>query len=344
MITRGYFIGDIIDELASIAHQVETRCKLGLTDLNIYLENFFKEFLNKLLGLNLENLNTERCNEPGIDLGDKVSKKAFQITSQKGLPKIKQTVSKLTENNINDFDCVNILIIGNKQKTYTLDDELFQKIPFDKKNIWDINDICKKMIDLPIDTLQSLYTHIKQEVARIKIELEIPDTEGNFPTSVSNYIEPIPKPISSNFKQYYNFHSTNHPEWELTIEEVKQDFDILIKELSKLPRITREFYSFLIERRNSDCAGVIGGYYGLGFNMDRLRRICRYSDIDGEIRLLNEHGFIEINEPEDRTESYYLKIFAVGNSDYFICELVEYIENTGIKFQNPIVHLDFSLF
>jgi len=40
VITRGYFIGEIIDELANIANQVDNRCKLGLTDLNKYLEDF----------------------------------------------------------------------------------------------------------------------------------------------------------------------------------------------------------------------------------------------------------------------------------------------------------------
>ena len=46
MITRGHLIGEIVDGLTSISQQVSTRCQLGLTDLNRYLEDFFKDYLN----------------------------------------------------------------------------------------------------------------------------------------------------------------------------------------------------------------------------------------------------------------------------------------------------------
>ncbi|WP_336273383.1 SMEK domain-containing protein [Vreelandella indica] len=68
MITRGHLIGEIFDELTSIAQQVFTRCQLGLTDLNRYLEDFFKDYLNEVLSLSLVNLNNERGNEPDLDL------------------------------------------------------------------------------------------------------------------------------------------------------------------------------------------------------------------------------------------------------------------------------------
>jgi hypothetical protein len=96
MITRGYFVGEIIDDLIGISHQVDNRCMLGLTDINKYLEDFFKEVLNKILGTNLINLNQDRSNEPGLDLGDEIAKVAFQVTSQKTSAKINETLAKLT--------------------------------------------------------------------------------------------------------------------------------------------------------------------------------------------------------------------------------------------------------
>lgn len=344
MITRGYFIGEIIDELAALAHQVENRCALSLTDLNIFLENFFKEVLNQIMNLNLVNLNAERNNEPGIDLGDKVSKIAFQITSQKTSAKINETISTIIENQIKDYEKFFILVIGHKQKSYSLNHEHCKKISFAERNIWDINKICKMVIDLSIDVLQNLHSYIKQEVARIKIELEIPDPEGNYPTSVLDYVESIPKPLMSDFKVYHSFHKTKHPEWKLTLEDVKADFIKFCSELAKLPRITREFYSFLLERKDEGFHERMGSRPFFRFNDDRLRRICQYRDIDGEIRLLNEHGFIDINEPDDHLECPYLIIFALGKSDYFLFDLVVFVEETKVRLQNPIVHLDFSSF
>jgi hypothetical protein len=344
LITRGYFIGDIIDELLAVAHQVDNRCALGLTDLNIYLENFFKEILNETCCLKLENLNTERCNNPGIDLGDKVKKVAFQVTSLKTSAKINETISTIVENKIADYEKFHILIIGNKQKRYTLNSENCEKITFSERDIWDINRLCKMVIDVPIDILQKLHRYIKKEVARIKIELEIPDPEGNYPTSVSDYVESIPKPLLSSFEVYHTFHKSKRPEWELSLEDVVADFFNFCSELTKLPRITREFYSFLLERRDEGFHEPIGGRPHFKFNDDRLRRVCHYPDIDGEIRLLRQHGFLDINEPYEPLESLYLEIYAIGKSDHFLLDFFTFTNENEIRLKKPIVHLDFSSF
>jgi len=85
MSSRGYFVGQVIDDLDAIASQVRQRCKLGQTDLNRVLEDFFKELLNLVYGINLQNLNKDRSNAPGLDLGDKAPgvKVAYQITCQR---------------------------------------------------------------------------------------------------------------------------------------------------------------------------------------------------------------------------------------------------------------------
>lgn len=343
MITRGYFIGEIIDELAGIAYQVESRCALGLTDLNIFLENFFKEILNKVMGINMQNLNTERSNAPGLDIGDNLSKVAFQITSQKTSAKINETLKAVLAKGATDYDQILICIIGHKQKSYTLDSGLCKKMAFSEENIWDMNKLCKMVMDLPIGVIQSLHHYIKQEMVRVKVELEIPDTDGKFPTSVLEQIESIPKPIMSDFKIYYSFHKTQHPEWKLTLEDVQKDFEIFCQDLLRLPRITREFYAFLLERRD-------GAWHETGaspffrFNHDRLKRICHYPDTDGEIRLLAEHGFVDMNEPDRDGESPYVRIFAKASSFYFLFDFIDFIETTGIGLQKPIVHLNFGSF
>ncbi|MEK2099206.1 SMEK domain-containing protein [Vibrio parahaemolyticus] len=93
MITRGYYIGQIIDELSSISEKVKNRGKLGLTDIHVHLEDFYRDILNITLGLNLENLNKERTNSPGLDLGDEVEGIAFQVTGTKSIRLLKRQLT-----------------------------------------------------------------------------------------------------------------------------------------------------------------------------------------------------------------------------------------------------------
>lgn len=97
MIERGHFIGEIVDAWSDISGQVQMRGKLGLTDLSIFLEDFFKTTLSHILGLSLENLNGERSNFPGLDLGAKSNGWAFQVTSSKTSSKINKTLEKVSE-------------------------------------------------------------------------------------------------------------------------------------------------------------------------------------------------------------------------------------------------------
>ena len=96
MITRGTIVGKIIDDLARLLSQIELRNKVGLLDLTKVSEDFFKELLNVVYDLKLTNLNGDRINEPGIDLGDLNKGTAYQITSTKTSGKITNTLEKIT--------------------------------------------------------------------------------------------------------------------------------------------------------------------------------------------------------------------------------------------------------
>ncbi len=344
LISRGYFIGEIIDDLTGIAGQVDNRCMLGLTDINRFLENFFREILNVVLGTNLVNLNADRSNEPGLDLGDQGSRIAFQVTSVKTSTKVNGTLEKLTQAQLDDYDKIHVLVIGTKQSSYTLDLDLCKKARFTKADIWDIRDICKKAMDLPLDELRNLYDYVKAEVVRVKIELEVANPEGKFPTSLLDYIESIPKPQLSDFTKYHQFHKELEDAYELTPEEVKADFAELTSKLARLPRITREFYAFLLEHRDPERGGYFE-YSTFRFNYDRLLRICRYSDMEGELRLLNEEGLADINPPDDADQSPYVRIFVPAiHSQAFHYELTAFAEHQKSPLRKPLVTLDFSDF
>lgn len=346
MITRGHLIGEIVDGLTSISQQVSTRCQLGLTDLNRYLEDFFKDYLNEALSLSLVNLNDERSNEPGLDLGDEMSSVAFQVTSTKTAQKVNKTL-KRTSKREKRFDEISVLIIGKKQVSYQLDESLARSLSFTEENIWDVDDLCKKTISLPLDRLQALYELVRRNLARVRIELEIPDEDGNFSTSIDSYVEKIPTPQLSDFKKYRAYQKDREEEFEHTTEEVKEHFRTFSRELSKLPRITREFYAFLLERRERDdkkTPSGIGHSENLWFNYNKLKRVCQFPDMDDEVVLLDEHGFVDIEEPMEYNESPFVRIFVPIKVDGFIYELVEYIDAHDIRYKKPIVSLDFSGF
>ena len=190
-----------------------------------------------------------------------------------------------------------------------------------------------------------MYSYIKAEVVRVKIDLEIPDLEGNYPTGITDYIEKLPTPKLGDCKQYYEFQIKKDKNFELKLEEVQADFKELSAKLTQLPRITREFYAFLLERRDSkSTSAVMGGRQAYLFNYDRLKRICLYPDYDGELRLLSEARLVDFNEPNDVGESLYVRVFVPAKSDYFFYELLEYLENTKIGYKKPLVSLDFSDF
>jgi hypothetical protein len=96
VLTRDYFIGEIVDSLSDIASQASTRGRLGLTDLNKHAEEFFKNVLNHLFSLSLVNLNENRSNAPGLDLGDEANGIAFQVTAERTSAKVNETLAKLT--------------------------------------------------------------------------------------------------------------------------------------------------------------------------------------------------------------------------------------------------------
>lgn len=115
--------------MTAVSHQVQSRAGLQLYDLNRYLEDFLKAILNTVLGCNLKNLNEERSNNPGLDLGDEKQGIAFQITSTKTSDKVNETLKKAADQK-DTFPTIYVLIVGGKQGSYTLTPELVKPFIF----------------------------------------------------------------------------------------------------------------------------------------------------------------------------------------------------------------------
>ena len=344
MITRGYFIGQIIDELTAVSHQVKSRAGLQLFDLNRYLEDFFKDILNIVYGYKLKNLNEDRSNNPGLDLGDEGAKVAFQVTSTKTSDKINETLKKAA-GQASKFPNIYVLILQDKQGSYSgLDADLAKPFAFNAdEHILDIGDVLKTVISLPIDRLQELFDLVNKEVARVKIELEVPDKNGKYQTNIDSYIEQIPRErfegIGAYYKHLLDEAKKQKASYDVSKEDVEKDFRRFIKKLKELPRISRQFFAFLLERGDWQDTNKF-------INADYLQRVCSFPDMDGELRLLSGSDLCWFQEPDEHGESATWRIATVPRSKSyeFTWEFMDFLKQKKISLEKVVVSLDFSDF
>lgn len=252
--TRGILIGEIIDNLSNLSNQITFRCSLGFTDLNKVSEDFFSRFLNLVYGYNLKNLNTERSNEPGLDLGDEGKSVAFQVTSQADSAKINNTLEKITDDQQKKFKLIKILIIGEKQGTYTaIKADLIEKFQYQKRgqthsedfvsfNLVDIKDLLRDVITLDFKDIHDIYKFIKEEIQNVFIELEVRQADGSYATSLLGRMEVAPETKAKNAKQILDKGEFTG----VTLADINGYF----LKLASVTRITREIYYFIIDKGN----------------------------------------------------------------------------------------------
>lgn len=285
MITRGLFIGKIIDDLALLQFQIEARNSLSQFDLTKICEDFFKEVLNITYSYNLINLNKTRNNNPGLDLGDKKNKIAFQITSQKTSQKINDTLNAIIPEHKKLFKDIMVFIIGEKQKTYKLDDKLCKEYKFDAYKIIDIKSLTKEISTLDIDQLDTLYRLFQREFNHVRIELEPMDSEGNFNSSLYNILEKKPSSPPINGSKFIK---------DIDNDEKKNLIELYGK-LANIPRVTRELIPIIVERGKFDESINFRGKFHI--NLEILRRFLRLSEQEftSEMNILEEIDLISID-------------------------------------------------
>ena len=100
----------------------------------------------------------------------------------------------------------------------------------------------------------------------------------------------------------------------------------------------------LLERRDKE-SGSPRFDSSFSISVDRLIRICRYKDLDGELRLLEAENLAWKDEAfQGEGVALYVRIFVRGKSDNFHYDFVDFAETNGIGFTKPLVALDFSDF
>lgn len=339
MSSRGHFIGQIIDDLDAIASQVRQRCAVGQTDLNRVLEDFFKEVLNLIHGFNLRNLNKDRSNAPGLDLGDTTStpKRAFQVTSVANAAKVNKTLTTVTDQQLIDYDEIYVLIIGERQSSYALKPKLMKRCKFSERNIIGITELCRQIMDLDMSTIQAVHRKLADEQRRICIELE-PQINGKFATSVLDLIEAPPSVTRSNATALFE-----HPDLEGsfdTVSEAREALDDFIDELQRLPRLTREFYGWMLDESDA-CQGI--GAHGFEINADLVEAKCaNMPNFHAEIRLLRARYFIDVDHDDSGTSPQFRIRFPGAAGTNFDEAFVHFLKAEGLKASSMFSTMNFS--
>ena len=337
VITRGYYIGSIIDNLSQISMQIQTRAGLNLTDLNIYLENFCKELLNHIYSINLINLNEDRSNEAGVDLGDAASKIAYQITSTKTLDKIKHTVDQsLThKDTYSDFF---VLILQPKQRSYSIKEYANAvTLNFTEKNILDFNDLSRDIVNLDLSKLEKIFNLVTKETSKILIDLEIPNIDGTYNTNLDQYIEQNP-PIK--FETANNLHEiicamggTNDPFKE--INYLNSEIGKVISKLNKLPKVSRHILAFIF-----DNAEYTSKSDALELDFKKFKRVTFYKDVVEDFDILEKENVFTYTYNEQTGKIVSLRPF-LGNN-YLSISLHNFVKEKSINVYELFVNFDFT--
>lgn len=352
MITRGTLIGEILDELAHIVEKVEIRSGCQIYDLPAFAENFCRDILEHVLASRFKNLNSERSNNPGIDLGATNNKYAIQVTATSTSEKINHTLQAITDAQRKKYKRFIVLILGRKQATYgAVDSALASKNNnFDTRNdIWDLRDIAKMAFDLEIEKLHLLHKEIRNQTLKLQVDLQIRPKGGEFKTNGYGLWEAIPAPKLGSGNKFIKYIEDVHGELrEKDKILIKEEIKLLASRLSRLPRLTREFFVSLIERRAPGGTKRFSASYGWeSLLLSSIERLYNGPDLQGELGLLEHEGFIDIQY--QTREDYEDGPSAVGfkfsfKSDDLNGSLIEYLEKHGTSMRTAISDIDLSAF
>jgi hypothetical protein len=146
---------------------IKSHNAIGFFDINKVAEDVSLRLLNEIYGYQLENLNYERDNYPGIDLGDEINKIGFQITSRKDTQKIQESLEKFIKGPKDKFSNGIYFLILTQEKKPQLSKEKYSQIypRFDpKKHILTATDLIKE--------IRKVFETDKKKFHRIKYLLE----------------------------------------------------------------------------------------------------------------------------------------------------------------------------
>ena len=155
------YISIITDALSFIATKVELHNHLNLQDLNVLLENVFRDILNVIYSdRNFINLNSLESNFTAIDLGDNINDISIQVTSTSKLGKVRSTITKYKE----EYGYNKVIMLYAKMKKPKRSVDINAEFDNIQVEEWSLKDLCKKIEDLTDEEIRHIQRIIINQV------------------------------------------------------------------------------------------------------------------------------------------------------------------------------------
>lgn len=160
----------------------------GLPDLDTYAETIFCELLNKIYGWNLYNVNVDKPNFPAIDLADYDARIAVQVTAERSLSKVRETLKIFREEGFEkDFDHLIILVVRNESPTQGMRDEV--KGPWllngktVRRSLWNIGTLIAAMNRLgDVRRQEEIVRYLERQIYKYRsVQVRLPHAPVVFP-------------------------------------------------------------------------------------------------------------------------------------------------------------------
>ncbi|MGN7787051.1 SMEK domain-containing protein [Niabella sp. 22666] len=206
MIKSGQQLEAIIEMLTRFQTEIEVNNQVGLTNISKHSERLICRLLNLLYGYELESLNKDKPNFPGLDLGDEDESTAYQITSTKKASKIDDTLSTCIKfKHYEKFKTIKIFLLVPKQKSYKLGVITFPHFDFDvDRDIVDFKSLIKVIEQVSPIRLNAVYELLSHEIDRAIHSIKYGDEEDNY------LLDPINGLKLSKMPYYFIFRCALH--------------------------------------------------------------------------------------------------------------------------------------
>lgn len=160
---REYVLGKLVE----LERKVEMLGALNLRDINIDCENFYRDLLNLLYNLNLENSNFFKANHDTFDLYDKTTSRVYQVTSSVSRDKVNKTINQFENKYAANYDELYMLFLKNKNALETPKRKIITAFTSGfgfsvDQHLLDNGDIIRQFDNLGIDKKLEVYELVKK--------------------------------------------------------------------------------------------------------------------------------------------------------------------------------------
>lgn len=147
-------------------------------------ESLYCDLLNTAFGYNLKNMNWVKDNFPAIDLGDDTEKLAVQITSTKTPDKVKRTLERFFNHNLNQqYERLIVLVSGEAQ----IANEKAEREGVEVQ-VWGTSELVQELWKLPLEKLEEVYRFLTNRVNMLQPKRTVLNLPPTSTLNASNFV------------------------------------------------------------------------------------------------------------------------------------------------------------